>query len=59
MLEAIEELVALLERAKLRYCVIRLIDRRDIEELRELFGEKLDEAYVRRPLRAIRAVLTK
>ena len=35
----------------------RPVDRRDIEELRELFQGKLDEVYVKRTLRRIRRAL--
>ncbi len=35
----------------------RSVDRRDIEELRELFGKKLDEAYIERKLKKLKKLI--
>lgn len=35
----------------------RTIDRRDIEELRELFGKKLDEDYIEKKIKHVRTLL--
>jgi len=36
----------------------RSIDKRDIEELRELFGKKLDEDYIEKKLRYVKKLLS-
>ena len=36
----------------------RSIDRRDVEELRELFGESLDEKYIEKTLKKVRKLLS-
>ncbi len=35
----------------------RSVDRRDVEELRELFGKKLDEAYIKKKLEFLKKLL--
>jgi hypothetical protein len=36
----------------------RTIDRRDVEELRELFGKSLDEIYIQKKLKKLRKMMS-